>query len=636
MKFFVATSVLFLSYMASADIVVLNFNRNQSTVSAAKKAAIARGEKVIEIPKGRMLNEQSLNFYLEKMKKEGVEISSIVFSGHDGGGYFSGLDGSLSKVQLSRSLAKYPNLTKNVKSLVLRGCYTGTLDQTVLHKPIAKKYHWQNLFPNLNMLAGYSGGAPSSEKKESTSFVEEVLTLENKMYMSKSLDELNKLFTQIPNSTYTSNSLTIRRCQESDKTMYSNMNLQRVGHQFLTTKEVLNLCNKEELLKKYELYQSYFYAHETNFHRTPKKHHGTDLREAYSYLQENYHCLDLHNITHGNDLDILVRLIYFDYIKNNFTNKNGTLISNLQEALNWYEKEAGELVKIPDLKNASRHEIVNFIHKLYEISLVDYSGVNTKSFGLEHANNENIGKLQSIAEYLNRSLFELDPEVIPFDWVANKNSKTKSSYAFDESNSSGSYSTQLREEEAATFKGLSIDSQLQYFLQEGSSTGDYVDTDKDEQVKIITEGLMSNYLTEISPGSSILDNFFESMDQNQALTQNLTGGLYQNTERHLSRNLRVKAFVQQIKEKSPYEAAHLALRAPHYFKAEEVKNLLGNLKSSKKFKTLSDDEKFLDIVNSLMSFNGIKENKFKNLVYEEFPDIEEKLNQLQESIKEEI
>lgn len=632
MKFLSLILAISFYQLAFADILVLNFNKNNSTVAAAKRAAEKRGEKVIELPpnSSEQLDKDTFPLYLKKLNDQGVSLSSIVLSGHDGSGYFSGDSGSLNKIDLQKAFANYPEMAKKVNSLVLRGCYTGTVSQTMTTSPLISKYHWQKIFPELNLIAGYSDGAPSSEKIQSTSFIEEVLSLESEMYMANTLEELEKLSKSIPYSKYTSNSFTIRLCREPDETYYSNMKLQLKGIGFTNYEELIKLCHKKELEEALETYHSYLYAYEEKYSSPPKEHQGTKLRIAYSMIQENYHCLDAFRLADDGDqiLSKFPRLIYYDYISENFQRHNETFLSQLKELLDWYNKESGEDLKLPDFREISRKEALEFIHKLHEISLVDYIGKDKPSFGLTHIEHQNISKLQTAATILNDSLFKLEEDYIPFDWVTTPISEVTSEEENNLEFLTFETETLLRDEESATLEGLSLNGAFEAYNKPSDLTSEKKDKIKSIIIQKLTSPFIKNLEGTQSPAEQLEESLFRDIRNYSFFITNPDNEINE----VLARSAKVKSFAEEIKDTNPYESLLIAIKFPYYYSNEEIK---AKIKKIEKHKDFQSSDFFVDIANSLLNFTGKKEHPFTELIKQEIPVIKEKLEELEKRFEDE-
>lgn len=99
---------LFISH-AFADILFIDLNNSPKEIEAAKKAAYARGEKVIVLTSSKktpFIDDKNISSLLTDLKKKNVKLSSVVISGHDGNGEFHGAFGRVSEPALERAFKK--------------------------------------------------------------------------------------------------------------------------------------------------------------------------------------------------------------------------------------------------------------------------------------------------------------------------------------------------------------------------------------------------------------------------------------------------------------------------------------------------------------------------------------------------
>lgn len=110
--------ILLFSNSLMADIVVIQLRPNASTVESAKRAAAVRGEKVISLPSGKYkeITRENLSSFFKELEKSGVDVSSIVFSGHDGSGNFFGDYGDIYPEDVAAALSESPRISQGVQS----------------------------------------------------------------------------------------------------------------------------------------------------------------------------------------------------------------------------------------------------------------------------------------------------------------------------------------------------------------------------------------------------------------------------------------------------------------------------------------------------------------------------------------
>lgn len=409
---------LCISFNAYADILFLNFNRNNSSIAAAQKAAKKRGEKVIVFPNAtiKKITPETLKTILAEVEES--NISNIVMSGHDGGGHFAGKDGDISKINIANSLGDYPKLTASVKSLVLRGCYSATMGQVQSQMTD----DWRILFPNLQFVAGYSDSAESSEKPQSKEFVEDMLSLEAEFLQATDLDKINGTFKKLGLYNQMNAAVWMKPCNEcdlnkADSGVYVTSGLVKKNQPAISIADERDRCMAiaDKIVPHLEVVANFYNGDKAGFERPPKEHQGTSLRAAYTFLRQNEHCLPIlaPEQAEAFNPDRIIRLIYFDYMVSNFQDHYPA--APIQELIAKHmPKEWQEPLKYPDLKTATRLEINQFVANLEGASAHLYQSATSP----DSAEGQIAKKLFTHSQRMNAALSNLMPFHVPFSWVS--------------------------------------------------------------------------------------------------------------------------------------------------------------------------------------------------------------------------
>ena len=324
-SFLYSIPLLLLSGTALADILFLNFNGNTSSIAAAKKAALKRGEKVVVYPNEtiKKITSASLDLIFKDVTAKKLNITNISLSGHDGGGSFAGKDGDIGKEDIRKALTKYPAIKNSVKSLLLRGCYSATMGQVQSQSTS----DWRMIFPKVEFIAGYNDPAESSERAESKEFVEDMLSLENEFLHDKTLKEVVSTFKEVGLYNQMDAAVWIRQCNSfgpstSHDGVYLSSDMAAQNTSPVLISEERKRCEKtrQETEKHMAIFSKYFNGSQKGFERPPSEHQGTDLRAAYSYIRQNEHCIPIlmPDLATAFNPDRMIRLIYYDYIVSNF------------------------------------------------------------------------------------------------------------------------------------------------------------------------------------------------------------------------------------------------------------------------------------------------------------------------------
>ncbi len=422
--FFGVLAIFFNLNTAHADILFLDLNNSPKEIEAAKKAAKQRGEKLIVFPDKPMKfpNELAMQLGLKladmKDDKTQKKISSVIISGHNGNGHFTGSKATLSYIELQDVIKSNPDLIDSVKSLYLWGCYTSTPGSII--------NYWKPTFKNLDVIIGFDAKGPANNTLSGHKYLTDTLIKEKKMTDAKTDKEFKNIFNDLAHVRNVAASI----CR--NETYISNT-------KFATLNKLMEQCNVEESKKWVEVYDCYMHGvkpessenQNLDCSDVPKNTSNSKLRDLYDYLHETSHCDDIIR-TQGRDRDEIIRLIFSKNVMKNFLENN----KECNSQINAFLADSGSVVKVDvqDLLNSKRSEIKK---KSSEISSAVSSKRSQYASSLEkkiNAQTEAVNKMTN-AHLASRCVSRLDginylnPEVIPFSWVepnSNDNSKFES------------------------------------------------------------------------------------------------------------------------------------------------------------------------------------------------------------------
>ncbi len=422
-KYFITLTLICFAQTSFADILFFNFNGNTSSIEAAKKAAIVRGEKVIVYPNQTIkeITPKNLDKIFKEISSKKISVSNLTMSGHDGGGHFAGKDGDISKEDIRKSVEKYPAIKNSVSSLLLRGCYSATMGQ-VQSQSIDD---WRNIFPHAKFIAGYNDPAESSERSPSKHFVEDMLKLEHEFLQDNTLADVTHTFKKVGEFNQMDAAVWLRQCEsfganKGKDGIYLTSDMAGQNHKPVLIAEERKRCeqSKSQLLKSMDVFWKY-YTGAKGHERPPKEHQGTDLRAAYSFIRQNEHCIPIlmPEKATAYSPDRIIRLIYFDYLVSNFKDQYPS--SGISKIINHYIKGA-ELagLKYPDLEKISRTDLATYVSRI--------EGAATKLYNEGKGPNDpkTIAgmKLWKHAQAMDASLSTIYPFHVPFSWVSEAHS----------------------------------------------------------------------------------------------------------------------------------------------------------------------------------------------------------------------
>lgn len=443
-------ALLSLSFSAFADILFLDFNGSEKEVEAAKKAAAKRGEKVIVLPKvskedkkamdnnkkeygkvqlyitkvcadpnkvsecndawtksGKLqeaynaitlknaVNSQTLPSEIEKIKKNNTKLTSLVISGHDGNGYFSGIFGGLNESDLAQIATSNQEVFQNTRSILLWGCYTANINSI--------NYKWRKAFPQAEIIAGFDGKAPLGIRVGSATYLEDILNQESELTKIKDKEALKKAFKKF------------REIRDMNAALCAGENYV-TNSVALNLKEIFGMCAKVDLPKIKEIYSCYKNAEKEACKNPPRNTAQSDLRGIYNELQTYQHCFVENTDPELPSPETIIRLIFFDTVKKNMLNHNKEDLLTFDQIMDTLG--APPELHLADLDKLSRGEILSRLNKAKDF-LAKFKGTNPRDFTNAYNNPLNpeadvalskLGELQTM-------LGELSNAMIPFDWV---------------------------------------------------------------------------------------------------------------------------------------------------------------------------------------------------------------------------
>lgn len=203
------------------SIVYINFNNTNALksnasatdeISVVKKIAKEKNLKLIIIPNDnrKSMGAKELCENLKNVATNPGKISSLIFSGHDGGGGFGGVNGSVFYPDLKRIL-EMPDISKKIKDvdgLYLWGCYTNTT---------ARAMGWEQLINN-GVIAGFDDKSPLNGDPRNANTL---YNLMNRQTEIKNDANGNKILNEINRANKLSLGVLVRNCDTSNYWQYN-------------------------------------------------------------------------------------------------------------------------------------------------------------------------------------------------------------------------------------------------------------------------------------------------------------------------------------------------------------------------------------------------------------------------------
>lgn len=317
-------------------ILMISFHDGAEEEKGARKAACARGETLVVLPdpSNQTDFQDQLDSFLTGASSRGANVSSMIVSGHDGGGEYYGDYGETSVSELSEKINQHRDVFDETSSLLLMGCWTAPPDQVNL---------WRVLFPNLRMIGGFVGSAPRSTRIAAGTFVEDTLVAERNLPANAGMNQINQLVRSIEHFNMLTASLYINPtacmgsspyyalspANSSDEIPYGmQRGLNRLPGQSEREVACQRLFGAEGLTGTYDWNTIIQY-----YHGDVEPENNQELRGLYSFLRNNNDCFaeGLTNAAVSADQALMLR--FWGDVKKNFDKYFGNEIDAMYRDL---------------------------------------------------------------------------------------------------------------------------------------------------------------------------------------------------------------------------------------------------------------------------------------------------------------
>lgn len=343
MNLFKLFLILFISNLhaqtSGQKVLFLDLNNNPQEIEVAKKAADAKGQKLIVYPQGMNIADPD---EIKKILKKHT-FSSIVLSGHNGGSTYEGDKGVLEVTDLI-NIIQNSSSAKKIQSLYLLGCNGANK---------SKIYFWKESLPELKFIAGYDGLAPLGHDARGLRYFEDALTKEDKITSTKNFDEFKNLITNL-NSVNNFASSVYASCSLDDK-----------EYLFLperSAKERFTPFDASECVKKISEFKTKYFEKiklywSGDLEPTELNPKSGFLRDAYVFLRQNEHCIsDDDGLFASFNGDKLLFLRFMKAFNENF-------IDYYNDELKVYLDELNQIINSPEEFGKKVFEAESKAHK---------------------------------------------------------------------------------------------------------------------------------------------------------------------------------------------------------------------------------------------------------------------------------
>jgi hypothetical protein len=352
-----------------------------------------------ELKKKYSISEKDFVKVVAEQAATGRPVSTLVISGHDGTGIFSGDFGDMEDSDIAEILSQHPGLKEGIRSMHLWGCNTTT--------PGSLMMNWTKHFPNAMFIAGYDDSAPANTREAGWKYLSSVMENEPKFQAIADSKKLRAALRAIPG--VTGMHAAVYNCGQwaSNK---DNLDLN----------EYKERCAglKKEIQAQEATWQCYLKA-ETEACRTiPADKANGPIRAFYRTLQKAEACRELTKdaIFSEYSRDRVIRLNFFDEIARNVSHIYGDELKQTDDFLERLGAPAKlRTAGIGKMSRGELRELIEGIDKFLREKLPDPM-MDPKSFEPSQAMAMALA-VKQVRNKLLQNLFSVDTYCTPFNWT---------------------------------------------------------------------------------------------------------------------------------------------------------------------------------------------------------------------------
>lgn len=149
-----------------------------------------------------------LQSFIESSRANSTKVSSMIISGHDGGGDYYGDYGSTNIAEISEMVSQNQGAFADTSTLLLMGCWTSPPDQVD---------QYRSIFPKLRVLGGFVGSAPASTREAAGTYVSGLLRGEKNLPRNNSRASVQAMINSVQNMNIVTSGVYINpACEETE------------------------------------------------------------------------------------------------------------------------------------------------------------------------------------------------------------------------------------------------------------------------------------------------------------------------------------------------------------------------------------------------------------------------------------
>ena len=363
-----------------------------------------------------LVNLETVQNEMTTLSDKKIAISSVIISGHDGGGEVRGILGFIDKNQFIQAFQegykKHPELIDHLENVLMWGCYTATPGEVLV---------WKESFPELKIMAGFMDVSPLAERPASSAILKDILIKSQLICAQTEKKKLKQVIESIKDFPITLSAIYVRTSCQGEwyyghRAIYDKEdNLKRVAIDFGPLASMLkcdsffsagNNFSRNALNGTFEEY------YEGN-RKIPKDTAHSPLRLVYTTVRQFSHCVDRSNIMYPDRVGLLV---FYNNVRKNFLKVFNNEIENALEEFKNNSKNIATK-NYPELNALVRSGVTDqtFLDRANVKDLL--SELTDFTSKLTSKNSKKYPNLIAIKSHLDNYLYRLNPECMDFlEW----------------------------------------------------------------------------------------------------------------------------------------------------------------------------------------------------------------------------
>lgn len=343
------------------------------------------------------INRDKLKKFLNEQDAAGRKFGSVVVSGHDGTGSISGRLGAIGDRAMAELFGESTAIKDSLRSLYLWGCYTASPSGIILN--------WKSQFPYLNLIAGYDGRAPLSDKPAGWKYLAGALEKEQALHAISDSKKLQEALKKIPFA---------RQVHSAMATCDSYANLKDHFRLSDYTDKCEDIAQK--LKARASEYECFLRADKPGCENPPADTGAGALRQFYQLVQESEACREISQdpIFRFNRATTMNLLFYRGVV--------GNLTNNYQELLRESDKMLADLgapadLRLAELDKLSRKDALARLDQLLAFARSKMPDLATDPAKIVTSTElAQVNTLPNLQVSLTSVLSELGERCVPFNW----------------------------------------------------------------------------------------------------------------------------------------------------------------------------------------------------------------------------